>query len=200
MVTDSLGCQSAQELTLAEPPSWTLSAAPDAQTLLPGQMLQLLAQPSLPGIYAYTWTPAQGLSCTDCPNPLAQPTDTTFYQVVAVDTAGCEAQAGLVVYVVQEAMLFVPTAFSPNEDGVNDFFTLIGDPAVFERITLLQVFDRWGELVFEEKNLPFGPADIGWDGRFRGKALPMDVYVWQAEVLLRDGTVLHQAGDVTLVR
>ena len=94
---------------------------------------------------------------------------------------------------------YIPNAFSPNDDGVNDAFTIYGDRAV-KQIRNLKVFSRWGELVFERSEFPAGNPKYGWDGTFRGKELQAGVYVWLAEIELLDGERMSAEGDVLIVR
>ena len=95
--------------------------------------------------------------------------------------------------------VYFPNAFSPDFDGLNDYFFPQdnGDVSVVE---LLQVFDRWGNLVFEAIGLSTNDPTSGWDGRFRGQKAPADVYVWQAEVEFRDGHRDRLSGDLHLLR
>ena len=87
----------------------------------------------------------------------------------------------------------------PNQDGKNDFFTLYGGPAA-RKIRRLQIFDRWGEQMFEAKDLPLGQESLGWNGIYRDQLMPGGVYVYVAEIEFIDDEVLLFKGDVTLVR
>jgi gliding motility-associated-like protein len=88
--------------------------------------------------------------------------------------------------------LFVPTAFTPNGDGVNDYFTSFGE---FEATFELQVWDRWGKLIFQA-NTPLP----GWQGDFKGNPAPEGVYVYKIVVTGFDGQVLERNGSITLLR
>ncbi len=168
-VQDAEGCVSSQTFTLAKPPEWTLSPQPPTVVLQAGETATLQVLSNLSGSFSYQWTPTSGLSCADCPSPVAQPADTTFYQLIATDAAGCTATAAYAVFVLRDkAGLYLPNVFSPNADGQNDYFTLLGDPTFFEKINLLQMYDRWGNLVFEGYDLPINNENTGWDGTFKG--------------------------------
>ncbi len=99
-----------------------------------------------------------------------------------------------------EATVYTPNVFSPNGDGHNDYFTLFTRADHVALILRLQVFDRWGNLVFDGQNLPIGHEPSGWNGTWRGRELPLAVYTWRAQLQLNDGTHQHLAGSVTLVR
>jgi len=95
--------------------------------------------------------------------------------------------------------VFLPNAFSPNGDGINDtFFPQEGGDV--EIIHSLQIFDRWGEHLFSATELPPNRADLGWDGRLNGKAAHAGVYAWIMEASFRDGARKTLRGTVTIVR
>lgn len=91
--------------------------------------------------------------------------------------------------------LFVPTAFSPNEDNNNDEFSVKINPNCVESMTL-RVFDRWGELIFETTN-----PEIAWDGTYKGKKLNAAVFVYTLEIKLSNETEKQKlSGNVTLIK
>ncbi len=146
----------------------------------------------------WTWSPSDDLSCSDCPDPFANPFSTTTYYLTVQDSNGCKARDSILVRVNFEGQAFVPNAFSPNDDGINDVFYVLGK--CISEVKLLRVFDRWGEMVFEKSNtLPNDPL-YGWDGKFKEKAASSDVYVYFAVIMLPDGRKIELKGDLTLLR
>ncbi len=99
----------------------------------------------------------------------------------------------------QRVAVFVPSVFSPNDDGVNDILTVFADQQV-KLVKSFRIFNRWGGMVFLKKD--FLPNDIrnGWDGNYLGQALNPDVFVFTLEVELFSGVITQIQGDVTLVR
>lgn len=95
--------------------------------------------------------------------------------------------------------VFIPNVFSPDDDGLNDFFTLFTNEDGRE-IRHLNIYDRWGDHVFERHHFVPNDERLGWDGTFRGKPVPPGVFAWWAEVEFVDGRVLWFEGDVTVVR
>lgn len=95
--------------------------------------------------------------------------------------------------------VFIPNAFSPNNDRANDFFTIFGGSDIVI-IKQFVVADRWGEILFKENNFQPNDQNYAWDGRFKGKKVPTGVYVYFAEITFRDGTTSIVSGDVTLLR
>jgi gliding motility-associated-like protein len=93
--------------------------------------------------------------------------------------------------------VYIPTVFSPNRDGINDYFYFQSpDPGT---ILSLQVFDRWGNQVFEARDIPFNNELLGWNGNSRGERASPGSYVWQAAVSFVDGKVAMWSGDVSII-
>jgi len=151
------------------------------------------------GNISYAWSPANGLSCTDCENPTASPFKNTVYTLVITDDSGCKASSKVTVYVAGEHVLYVPNAFTPNEDYTNDKFN--GYTKGYKNFSLT-IFNRWGEKVYET-NLAGDNNDAnkyGWDGVYKGELQPPGVYVFAVEVEYLDGFKTRQRGSVTLIR
>ena len=95
--------------------------------------------------------------------------------------------------------IFVPNAFSPfSSQGVNDVFYPYGGDCAKE-VLLFQIYDRWGELIFNKKNLPLNDVASGWNGTFNGRELNPAVYVYLIDIQLIDGSIRRFVGDVMLV-
>ena len=183
---DAEGCMTSWTFTLDDPPAWALDLV-DLITIQAGEAVSIPLEVSLPGQYGYVWTPPTGLSCTDCQQPLASPSDSAWYAVTVTDTNGCATEDAILIQVEKSLGIYIPTAFSPDGDGTNEVFQILSEPSVIDRIDLFQVYNRWGELVFERHGAAPNDAGNGWDGTFRGKALPTDVFVWYAEIRLKNG-------------
>lgn len=198
-VLDGLGCLESFPATVAPPPPLALQTSVDVAIRM-GESTQLDAFTINDQNVLFSWSPPDSLSCTDCPDPLAFPLRTTGYTVTALDTVSlCSASGFLRVTVSEQRELYFPNVFSPDGDGRNDRFTLYGGPEV-RLIKYLQIYNRWGSLVFERTNfLPGNEAD-GWDGTYRDKSLEPGVYLYFAEVEFLDGIVQKYGGDITLIR
>ncbi len=148
----------------------------------------------------WTWTPTRDLSCTKCPEPISRPLKTVTYVVEARDTTGnCTVKDNITISVKACERVFIPDAFSPNNDGVNDMFIAYGANCA-KQIKNMAIFSRGGQMVFSKQNLPLNNPNNGWDGTFNNKSLPADVYIYLMEIELGDGEVKTFSGDVTLVR
>ncbi len=150
--------------------------------------------------HTYTWEPAPTLNCNDCPEPVAQPVDDTEYLLTVIDTLnGCDGTASITVLVNKERNFFVPNAFSPNGDGINDILLPFGGPDVAV-VRSFNIFDRWGEEVHRANNFSPNDPEFGWDGRFKGKKTQSGVYIFFAVVEFIDGTVIEYTNDITLIK
>lgn len=108
------------------------------------------------------------------------------------------ASDDIVVYVDKTRKVFVPTAFTPNGDNINDVLLTHGETDAF--ILEFKIFDAWGELVFEAKDFYVGDENIYWDGIFRGKNMNNGSFVWYIEVRYIDGDVELLKGTFDLLR
>jgi gliding motility-associated-like protein len=176
----------------------TIDAGPPVVTIAPGSTYQINATGS-PDITTVTWTPSAGLSCTNCYDPVAKPTFTTTYTINATNNGGCSVSDSIELIVLCGASnLFVPNTFSPNGDGVNDIFYVRGK--ALSRIQSMLIFNRWGQVVFEKKDFAANDPTAGWDGTFNGKPAPIDVYIYEIEVICDNSQVLPYHGNVALIR
>ncbi|MEO6832468.1 MAG: PKD domain-containing protein [Chitinophagaceae bacterium] len=143
----------------------------------------------------YTWTPATNLSNPNIANPIGYYPDTgTFYYVVHVESSGgCVGEDTIKVWVVGQGAVFVPSAFSPNGDGLNDVLRPIG--VGYRNINFFRVFNRWGQPVFYSSR--FG---AGWDGKYQGKTADVGTYYWVLSIKDRFGKDVLMKGDTALIR
>ncbi len=172
--TDALGCTVTASATVQEFESPTVEASEDV-TIVQGESTVLSANASGgTGPYDYLWIPSNVANPTGSTTE-ASPSATTTYTIIATDANGCQATDTVLVTVVPEVRVVMPTAFSPNGDSNNEVYEpfVPGDAA---RVVTFQVFDRWGKLIHND---PSGP----WDGKFKGTDQPVGTYVYVVEYL-----------------
>lgn len=131
----------------------------------------------------------------------AAPTGRTEFSIRIANENGCPAEDRTTINVVKTRPVYIPSAFSPNDqNSINDMFLIYADPQIVTRVKSFLIFDRWGETVFENYNFPPAPIDNnhGWDGSFRGEFVNPAVFVYFAEVEFADGTTELYKGDVTV--
>ena len=146
------------------------------------------------GGLTYQWSPNNGtIACATCSTTVVNPTVTTQYVVTVSNSPYCKVQDTVNVIVdVNCGDFFVPNVFSPNDDGLNDFINVHGRCI---QSFVLQIFNRWGEKVFETSSL-----SESWDGTWRGKKLDTGVFVYKAEGTSIDGQTFKFKGNITLLR
>lgn len=188
-ITGNNGCQDSAQIrvTVQDYPELTLQ--PQHQLKL-GKTVKLVAGTEAGN---YQWSPTEGLSCADCPDPELQTIQPGRY-CVTLSNGDCRSEACTEISVDGKCQVYLPNAFSPNGDQINDTFCAFS-PCIRE--ANLWVYDRWGALVFQSVS---GTGDICWDGTSRGKELDAGTYVY----LLRGVDVLGQPlelkGEVKLLR
>ncbi|MCG8328318.1 MAG: gliding motility-associated C-terminal domain-containing protein [Chitinophagales bacterium] len=163
-----------------------------------GTSVQLIPQGSLDMFNIYNWTPADDLSCSDCPSPFASPEETQLYTLTAETSEGCLTSADILVNVIiPEREIYLPNVFSPNGDGRNDVFKpFSGEDYI---ISMFRVFDRWGGLLYEEEGATLASVE-GWDGTSQGLDVMPGVYLYVIEIEYEEGDTEVISGDVTLIR
>ncbi len=173
-------------------PVLSVSALPDA--IYEGQTTQLLATYDMD--YTYTWLPDTTLNAYDIHNPTAQPRSTNTYYLSVRNDIGCSLLDSVTVTILPplcgNPVVFVPSAFSPDNDGHNDILRVEGN-----HITEMTfaIYNRWGQKVFETND-----QDRGWDGTFEGKLLSPDVYGYYMQCVCDDGSEAFLKGNITLLR
>jgi gliding motility-associated-like protein len=193
---NSSGCTDSVSQTLVVNPLPTVTM-PGQMTVQPGFPVVIPAEYS-PNTASWVWSPAAGLSCIDCPTPLAGPQFNTFYQVYFTDSNRCSNVGSIEVLVVcKEGNLFIPNTFSPNGDGSNEIFYPRGKGLYNVRV--LRIFNRWGEVVFEKRDFAANDPTAGWNGTYKGKKAQADVYVYQAEVICENGDLIKLNGNIALI-
>lgn len=150
-------------------------------------------------ITQWNWYPNKWISCADCPAPVITPKGDVTYNITATNRFGCQTIALLPVKLLCDgSTAFIPNSFSPNGDGQNDVFYVRGGG--IRAVRSFKIFNRWGQLVFERNNCNTDDPSCGWDGRFNGKTVNPDVYIYFAELTCDTGEPLLLKGNVTVLR
>ncbi len=157
-----------------------------------GDTLQLTVNTNVSNAI-YNWSANAYLSCSNCSNPYTFATDTTQYMLTVRDAStGCFANDSLIVYVLEDFDIFLPTGFSPNGDNVNDILFLKGHGIKeFE----LNIYDRWGSLIFSSNS-----QLIGWDGNLKNKPVMAGTYIYTLSYSNFKSKVKFTKGNLTLIR
>lgn len=198
-VLDALGCSAFVDATVTQPIELLVDAGPDRLIQLGYDTLVRAVSNYAP--VTFEWTPVDSLDClnTDCSLVLVNPTNTTTYQVLVINEDGCTAIDLVTIRVIKDRPVYIPNIFSPNGDGINDGFTIFGGPGL-EEIERLQIFSRWGSLVYETENILPNIESLGWNGWFKGQPVNPGVFVYVAQLRFADQEVIQVEGDVTVIR
>lgn len=196
-IQDVNGCEYQETVILEAPDELIIDIGSDVRLNLGDSIpLEIVANQPLNSIL---WSPAEGLSCTDCPAPFVHAQETTTYTIEAIAENGCQANTSITVLVNKDRPIFVPTAFSPNGDGINDEFRIFVGSGV-AKIKRLEVYNRWGGLVFGVEEVLPNEKAAQWNGRFKGEEVEGGVLVWLLEIEYINETNEILVGEINLIR
>jgi gliding motility-associated-like protein len=194
-VTDENGCESVNEYAsiMVQGPAQSVNTTTE---VIIGQQIQLNA--SVEGSFSYSWTPVKdNLSATNIPNPVSSTTANITYTVLITDEPlHCFVTAySHTILVLPLTTVDVPTAFTPNGDGVNDIVYADGWGII--KLLYFKIINRWGQLIFESNDLR-----TGWDGTYQGVPQNTETYTYQVEVetYVDASPKIFKSGTVKLLR
>jgi len=189
-VTDNYGCNFSvsDSMWVYMMPPLVVFAGNDTNAIK-GRPHQLLAT----GGTNYVWSPAGPLNNPFITNPLATLYNDTYFTVTVTDAIGCTDDDDVFIKVYEGPNYYVPNAFSPNGDGLNDIFRPI--PVGIQSTIYFRVFDRFGSLMFETNKWM-----EGWDGTYKGKKASSGTYVWMIKGMDKNGRVVEMQGTVILIQ
>jgi len=145
------------------------------------------------------WSPVNSIVGNNYPGIIVKPSETTQFKIEVTNNGGCISSDQVTVHVIcNNANVFIPNTFSPNGDGSNELFYPRGSGLY--TIKAMKIFNRWGELIFQNTYLkPNDPAS-GWDGSYQGKKALPDIYVYIVEIICENGSTLVYKGNIALIK
>ncbi len=188
VVTDSFGCADTLYTRVRVDLTAQVSILNNDTTIGYGMPLQLRAT----GTENYVWSPARWLSNAFVADPVARPEAAVTFVVTGMNGI-CLSYDSVRVSIDYRGNIFIPSAFSPDGDGLNDVFR-VGN-LTFQKLIEFRVFNRWGQEVFSTTD-----SKAGWDGRWKSELQPMGVYHYLIQVVFPEGEIKMYKGDVTLIR
>lgn len=199
-ITDRYGCEVDTILTLTDPPAFLVDLGPD-QRLFLGEWLEISEFVSEQAS-SYQWNP-ETIDCEPpCESISILLTDSTKISLIATSIDGCVAQDEVLISIDGELNLLIPNIFTPNNDGLNDFFTIFND-GEFNAIAMIEelsIYDRSGRKMFSKESFQAGVLQLGWDGKRNGVEASTGVYFYAAKVQFINGEKVVYTGDVSLLR
>lgn len=199
-IEDAQGCRADTLLSLPATGQFGVDLGGDLSVTAGGSVtLEARLTGSAGVITEVRWEP-MGIVCPNCLIQSLTPQSDVLVRVTVVNQEGCLATDAVWVRVLAEPLrLFIPNAISPNQDGINDHFTIYAND-LLDEVRVLRIHDRWGNLLFERRAFPPNASEWGWDGTFRGRPLEPGVYIYSAELTLKSGATRVIKGDVTVLR
>lgn len=204
-IIDPNDCKLIKEETVPSPPPITLRLPTEVEVEL-GDSIRLrpdIFPGGAPIVEDSTrWTPLTNISFQggNPISPYVSPIEDTKYTITVIDENNCTEEASILVKVDRNRNVFIPNAFSPNNDATNDQFKIFTGPGV-KAINYLKVFNRWGEMIYAQENLElnaYGQVN-GWDGTYKNKLVDIGTYIYITEIEFLDGRVLLYKGDVNIL-
>jgi hypothetical protein len=194
------GCLWDTTFTVVQPNELLLDLGPDTSVHL-GEMASLWRDINLnePQRKAQLWSNPSILAPALCDTCLYEARETFRYAVTVLDSNGCRASDEREIIVSKGRKVYAPNVFAPETTGANARFTLFGGPDVAS-VRWLRIFDRWGQQVFENMDFLADDMSAGWNGKNQSQEVAPGVFVWQAEILFKDGLSEIWTGDVTVLR
>ena len=180
-------------------PRPTVNITDSAAEVLSGSAYTILASTGNDGAVNLEWSPPIGLSCFNCLQPIATVNNTTTYTLTATDAFGCTSSDSIkLIALCNKKSIYIPNTFSPNNDGVNDYFYPRANGSLL--VKSITIFNRWGQVVFDKRNFYANGAVDGWDGRYNNVLQKPDVYVYIMRLQCANDQTFSQRGNITLIR
>jgi gliding motility-associated-like protein len=175
---------------------------PLPQVTLPNELIasadeRTTLTPEIKGtIVKYVWLPEEGLSCYDCETPVFQFKKSSNYKLTVESSDGCRASSSIAIKLMER---FMPNAFSPDGNGINDRFTVTGQN--IKLVKSFRIYNRFGNLVFIRSNIHPNDSNNGWDGTVDGKPVNQTTtFAYAIEYVNNEGNSKIEKGTVMLIR
>lgn len=199
-VRDANGCEYETLIELKTGNDLQLEAGDD-QYIEFGETVNLEAVVNIPReeIISVQWKGSGLVACDTCWVVNVSPAQSTTYLVTVIDENGCEVEDRVNVFVQKPRHFYIPNAFTPDNDGHNDGFTVYAGDDI-SIIRSIKIFNRWGGQVFEATDIPPNDEDQGWRGDKNNIPSTSGVYLYMIEIEFADGVTQIEKGDITLLR
>ena len=190
VLLDPHGCQDTLDVLVTIEPPFTMNLLNNDTTIFLGESVQLRVEGTVPFLF---WTPTDYLGFSQSNDPVSTPLEDITYVVTGVSLYhGCPKIDSVHIHVIMQDV-FVPNAFSPNGDGVNDIFRVTTRKMI--NVQDFIIMNRWGNEVFSTNDI-----SKGWDGKYKGKDQDLGVYYYMMHVSYPNGRTQFLKGDLTLIR
>ena len=188
VVTSAAGCTDTVSVHVNVWPG-ALIFLGDSVLLYPGESYHIIPQTNCT---SFSWFPTAGLDNPVTSDPVATPGTDTKYIVYGITENGCTTKDSINIHLAQDALVTIPNAFTPG-NGVNNILHLLHKGDVV--INYFRIFNRWGNMVFETKDI-----DKGWDGTYNGTPQMFGIYIYDIQAVSITGKLVNLHGNITLLR
>ncbi len=198
MLTDSAGCfTDSLEVLVTVKPLPLADAGPNRS--LPYYSAFSLMPVYSNDVRSYSWSPAGSLDCSSCPNPNGIASATQTFTVTVTSQNGCVSSDKVTIFVeCNGANILLPTAFSPNNDNLNDFYYPI--TRGIKKLLRFSVYNRQGQKLYEATDIEPNQKLKGWDGKLKGIDQPVTTYIYELLCLCDLGETIAKKGSFMLLR
>jgi gliding motility-associated-like protein len=196
---DAFGCfTDTGKVTISVGKPSTLFIGNDT-TVMAGTTINLSARVGNASAIKYSWKAIADLDCRGCVETKATIKKDECISCTITNTYGCQSKDTICIKTFcKSAQAFIPNAFSPDGDGVNDKLCVMGTG--IKIVKSFRIFNRWGQLVFEKVNFNTNDPANGWDGTIRGIPAPPEIYVYICEVICESDIPYTYTGNVGIIK
>ena len=198
---DANNCQSDTSFNIPEPPFFSIDIGNEVIKTTVKQKIPLnplLFNGQEPIKFQWVVSDSSVLSCLNCRNPILNASRSMDLNLIAIDRKGCIAKDGLKILVIQNRSVLIPTAFSPNNDNQNDLLLIHGAEGI--KILQFKIYDRLGNVVYQDTDFFTNESNRGWNGTFKQSDAPVGNYEWFCTVEYPDGYKDYLRGQTQLIR
>jgi len=200
VTANAAGCDSTIDLTVNIVDRNNGLSLPQDTVLSLGESLTIIPVVNDLGLTNFIWTASDDTPIEQSgSSATVTPVTPTTYTLIAEDDDGCGTIADIMVRISRDIGIHTPNVFSPNGDGQNEVWRIFTSKSVAS-LDKLVIYDRWGNLVYEEYNVADANSMMGWAGLYSGRRAAEGVYVYYAELTAKDAGQEIVSGDITLVR
>jgi gliding motility-associated-like protein len=178
---------------------FTVNLLPADTTIYRSASVQLRATYQGGVMSSAGWSPSTWLSCTNCLDPVAKPPFTQQYIISVTNEYACIAKDTALIKTYTDGKVNIPNAFTPNGDGKNDIFYVLGSLDI-KQVREFAIYDRYGQKVFSANNVPANNPVYGWNGIVNGKSGGSGTYVYYITIDFADNSSQSLKGTITLIR
>jgi hypothetical protein len=180
-----------------------VSLSPLDTIILPGDsvLIEAVHNVNAANLKSISWDPDYGLDCANCLAVMAQPKTSTVYTITVKDKFGCEATAQSRIKFNYKFNVFIPNILNVGSDYMqNRKLSVYGNARQIKAVNLFTVHDRWGTEIYRSNSMQVNDNREGWDGFYNNQEVQAGTYIYYTELLLYNGEILRQSGDVTVVK